>query len=315
MKIQVLRLNSSSYQDHEFIQLEKSTLEKLKDIEYVQSVSDLDSGFKYILITNTHTEVDKIADNILKNTVLIVHPNSGHDNITQDFVTDAKFSILRGNKIRANAVSEYVLSCIFKHFTEIKNHLIWDRYRKWDRKLISDLKILILGDGHIGSKVASCLAPLVKKLEIVDPNLKVESINPKKSISCAQSCFEKVDVLIIAADLNSSSRHLIDSEKLDQMSDDVVVINAARGEIVKQQDLERHLRLNPRSFAYLDVFSNEPFDSSDFKNLRNVNKTSHIAGIFENLNLKIIEFEKEVIEDFLADTEFFEKKYAKDILK
>lgn len=315
MKIQVLRLNLSSYQDEDFIQKEKTAFNEIDNVEYIESASEFDPDSNYVLITNTHTEVDKIADNILKRTVLVIHPNSGYDNISNDFVSNNSFPVIRGNKIRANAVSEYILSCSFKHFVQMKSHLFWDKTRKWDRKLISDLKVLIIGHGHIGSTVAKSLSPLCKNLTVVDPSSNVESINPKVTPSYDDSTFNDVDLLIIAADLNSSTKNLINKTALDKMSDSVVIINAARGEIINQKDLERHLELNPSSYAYLDVFENEPFTASDFKNLRNVNKTSHIAGVFQDLNSKIIEFESEVVKDFLANTDSFVAKYSKDILK
>lgn len=288
MKIQVLRLNLSSYQDEDFIQKEKTSFNEIDNVEYIESVSDLNPDSNYILITNTHTEVDKIADNILKRTVLVIHPNSGHDNISHNFITNNNFPVIRGNQIRANAVSEYILSCTFKHFIQMKNHLFWDKTRKWDRKLIGDLKVLIIGYGHIGSTVFKSLSPLCDNLEVIDPQASAESIHPKLSTSYNESTFSDVELLIIAADLNDSTKDLINKQVLDKMSDSVVIINAARGEIINQKDLERHLELNPSSFAYLDVFENEPFLTSDFKNLRNVNKTSHIAGVFKSLNSKII---------------------------
>lgn len=315
MKIQVLRLNLSSYQDELFLNKEKIGFNEIDNVEYIESASELAPDSSYVLITNTHTEVDKIAANILQRTALVIHPNSGHDNISSEFISTNTFPIIRGNVIRSNAVSEYILSCLFKHFVQIKNQLFWDKTRKWDRKLISDLNILIIGHGHIGSSVANCLKPLCKKLKVVDPNSANESIHPKVITEYKDSIFKDIDVLIIAADLNPTTKNLIEKTKLDMMSDDVLIINGARGEIINQTDLERHLKLNPSSFAYLDVFENEPFKSSDFKDLRNLNKTSHIAGVFKDLNSKIIEFETQVVKDFLTDTNSFVTKYSKDILK
>lgn len=315
MKIQVLRLNSSSYQNKEFKRIEKETLNQLQNVQFVDSVSSLVPDANYILITNTHTEVEKIAPNILERTALIVHPNSGHDNIPPQFIKEMKFPIIRGNKIRANAVAEYSLSAIFKHFTPLKNHLFWDKSRVWDRQSLKDQDVLILGNGHIGSIIYKSLSPLVQSIKVVEPQQNIKNIDSNILTSYDNETFKSIDILIIAANLNESTHGLINSKVLDQLSDDVLIINPARGPIIVQQDLQRHLEMNPKSFAYLDVFNQEPFLPSDFKDLKNINKTSHIAGVYKDLNKDIIKFEKEVIKSFLEDTDSFLEAYKQDILR
>ena len=94
----------------------------------------------------------------------------------------------------------------------------------------------------------------------------------------------------------------------------VLIINPSRGKVIVQKELEKFLEINPNAFAYLDVFTTEPFSSSDFKSLKNVNKTSHIAGVYKELNRDIIEFEKEALTCFINSQSKFNEKYLKDIL-
>ena len=98
MKIQVFRLNSSSYQDKDFIKSEAKLLSAIEGVEYITSASALSKDAKYVLISNTHTDLSKLASNLLESTILMLHPNSGHDNIPVSFVREVNFPILRGKR-------------------------------------------------------------------------------------------------------------------------------------------------------------------------------------------------------------------------
>jgi D-3-phosphoglycerate dehydrogenase len=248
----------------------------------------------------------------------MIHPNSGHDNIKQDFVKEASFPIILGNPIRSNAVCEYTLSCLFHHYTKIDNHLHWSHDRVWDRKLLRDQRVLILGYGHIGKILKASLSPLCREVLVYDPFH--EDSDESVIQEFDKEIFNDIDVLLVSANLNHSSHQLVNHEVLKRLSSDAVIINPARGEIVKESDLVQFLQKNPKATAYLDVFEEEPFEPGYLHDLPNLNKTSHIAGVFERLNNDIISFEYLIIKDFLKyyrghELSDFKEEYAECILK
>ena len=67
---------------------------------------------------------------------------------------------------------------------------------------------------------------------------------------------------------------------------------------------------NKNATAYIDVFPEEPFPIEDYSNLNNLKMTSHIAGVFDQLSSKIIEFEKKVLLDYISlEKNVFERNY------
>lgn len=315
MKVQVYRTGASSYQDSNFIKNEQVTLEKIPGVKYIYSLKETVKNLPSILITNTHTKVAEIPEIILNKTALMIHPNSGYDNIETSFIESANFPIVVGNPIRANAVVEYTMGCLFKEFTPIANHTHWQQSRTWDRKLLRDQKVLILGHGHIGKILNQSLSPLIAKLKVYDP-----FINENLPTNIIQdddlNMFDGVEVLIIAADLNQSSQRIINRSVLNKLAANCLIINPARGEIIDEEALIAHLQQNPKAKCYLDVFENEPFPPGYQSKLHNLNKTSHIAGVFASLNDDIIQFEKQIIEDFVTNylnesqVENFKKTYT-----
>jgi D-3-phosphoglycerate dehydrogenase len=301
-KLTIKRTSTSSYFSAEFNQLEKESLDQYVELINSESKENEEAD---ILITNTHTNFNLFTDQELRKLKLIIHPNSGYDNIPLDFVKRVNIPIVIGNSIRSHAVSQYILSAMFGHYSKIPATNIWDWDRKWPRKNLLDLKVTILGYGHIGKILEKILTPLVNELSIYDP------YQGKTQLNQAQS-----DVIILACSLNSKNRHIIDKKFLNFLKEDVLIINTSRGELLAEADLINFLDANDKAFAYLDVFEKEPNNFSDFRHLKNVRLTSHIAGVYKNIDTKTIEFEVQTVKDFLELTDFdFRNKYQKMILQ
>ncbi|MCO4754746.1 MAG: hypothetical protein KC478_09690 [Bacteriovoracaceae bacterium] len=308
MEIQVYRTNSSSYQDSHFFQLEKEQLESINGVKYIKSLTEINESIPFVLISNTHTEPSELPLTLLDKTVLMVHPNSGYDNFSRNFVQNVNFPIIIGNPIRSNAVAEYTLSSIFHNFTPIKNHSHWSSDRKWSRKLLRDQKALIIGFGEIGKLIYQSLSPLCAEVDVYDPYTKDAFKNKSFHRELTDELLDEKSIIIVAASLTKSSRALIDAEFLKKINNESLIVNAARGEIINEQDLIAWLKKNEKGSAYLDVFKEEPFVPGYLHELKNINKTSHIAGVYGKLNHDIVQFEKHVIKEFM-------EHYSKDDLE
>lgn len=299
MNIQIYRTNASSYQDSSFFQKEKEALEMIEGVKYIKSLNEINEKDPFILLTNTHTKPQNLAKVILDKTILVIHPNSGHDNFPVEFIQDSKFPIVIGNPIRSHAVVEYTLSTLFHHFTKIENHLHWDDERTWNRKLLRDQKVLIIGHGHIGKVLSRSLDSLCKEVSVYDPFEKINFPQEGFKSDFSLDMFDGVQLLIMAASLNETSKHIINNDVLKRVDSECIIINPARGELIKEDDLIHYLQKNPRAYAYLDVFEQEPFKPGYLHDLKNINKTSHIAGVYQDLNRDIVNFEYHIIKEFL----------------
>lgn len=298
----VKRISTSPYFKESFARLEKETIESKADAEVLPLNS---SDPADILITNTHTETEKISEADLKRCQLLIHPNSGYDNLGAEFIGRVDFPVITGNPIRAHAVANFILSALFAHYSPLPVHKTWDEGRKWPRKLLSELSVVILGRGHIGTLLEKSLSSLVGKLQVFDPYLGLNQLS-----------LEGVDVVIPACSLNEKNHHLINRNFLSQLAPDFLLINAARGSLVKTDDLLDSLKQNPKAYAYLDVFEEEPADFSIFKNCPNLSLSSHVAGVYSGIDAVTARYVAEVIYDFqrMEENQFMEK-YKPVLLK
>ncbi len=152
---------------------------------------------------------------------------------------------------------------------------------------MSEKKLLLIGKGHIGTIIFDSLKPLLKDIHIYDPF--------KDHLNLGE--IDSFDIVILTPTLNKSSYHIINESFLNKCKANIVIINPARGKLIDQSALISFLKNNPKSFAYLDVFENEPF-KTEFNCLSNVSTTPHIAGVFNGLDRQILDFNKQTIEDF-----------------
>ncbi|MFZ4714188.1 MAG: NAD(P)-dependent oxidoreductase [Bacteriovoracaceae bacterium] len=310
MLFKVARLNTSPYSKGALFPLEKKRLERLKvgphRVQYLENVSEFDGVSPLILITNTHTDPDTISKEILAGTALMIHPNSGYDNFTAQFVKDATFPIVLGNEIRKQAVVEYILSALFQHFCPLPDEKTWNHNRTFARPLLSSKKVLILGQGHIGKYLGDLLTLLGCDVHEWDPHF-----GPFKFPD------EKMDVVILALSLNAKTRNIIDQNFLQsKLSDQFLLINTARGELIKEADLLKVLKKKKEAKAYLDVFEPEPKDFSSLSShSKQIQLSSHVAGVYQNLNHAMVDFEEMVIKDFLQDLPLFFQNYREDFLQ
>jgi D-3-phosphoglycerate dehydrogenase len=304
----VTRLNISPYQHPDFINMEQSLLESLPGIKYYKSLS-LSDLKPTILITNTHTVLNQLPLPLLEQTKLIIHPNSGYDHFEPDQNLWKNIPVVIGHKIRAQAVAEYTLRCLFEGLCELPQHVAWNRARLWDRLLLKEMNVCIFGHGHIGKIVASTLQNLGMNIRIVDP------FKPGCASSWREIELKKMQVVISCLSLNKTSRHLFNQEFFENAHPNLLFINGARGDLVDENALKEFLLSHPNAFAFLDVFESEPF-TEEWHHFPQVWKTSHVAGVHTHLDQDILKFEYDVLNDYLNISEReFMIKYNQELLQ
>lgn len=308
---QVIRTHTSPYQAKDFLETERKVISHIPGLDY-KLLGEADLKTPVILITNTHTQLSKLAPELLAKTKLIIHPNSGYDHFASEKDIIEKIPLIVGHEVRAQAVAEYSLSCLFEGLSELPQHLSWHAQRDWERPLLKGLPVWIFGHGHIGSIVARTLAALGMKVTVVDPY----QSSPYKTLRRWQDGnFSEARVVISCCSLNKTSQHLFNEEFFAAAHPHLLFINGARGKLVDEKALRVFLQTRSKAMAFLDVFEQEPF-TEDWHHFPQVWKTSHIAGVYKGLDQKIIDFETKVLNDFLKlETDDFNSLYEKELLQ
>ncbi len=96
--------------------------------------------------------------------------------------------------------------------------------------------------------------------------------------------FKQSDIITLHVFLNDQTRHMISSDQLAIMKQNVFLINTARGSIIDEEALIEALKEKRIGGAGIDVFENEPLPpDSSLRKLDNVILTPHTAGMPDGL--------------------------------
>lgn len=151
------------------------------------------------------------------------------------------------------------------------------------------------------------------EVTVVDPF--ISSPTHKHLKNWKEGNLRSAKVVVAALGLNKTSEQIFDDEFFSQAHESLLFINGARGKLVSEKALKEFLLSHPESFAFLDVFQNEPF-GEDWHGFPQVWKTSHIAGVEKDLDQKILGFTEEVLKNYLSiDESSFKERYKNELLQ
>ncbi len=205
--------------------------------------------------------------------------------VQETIAKDAIFTRVRGNF--GNKIAEYVLSFILR---ENYHHQIFEKngkMGKWDTimpKFLKNQRALIFGCGNIGQKIAENLNFLELKCDGVASRKR--EIKPFEEVFTFAEIEKKeslanYDFIILILPLTVNTKHIITPQILEKMKS-TVLINAGRGELLKEEDLLEAIQNKNIKKAYLDVFKIEPLaEDSKLWNKEEIFVTPHVAAMSE----------------------------------
>ena len=253
--------------------------------------------------------------NKTENLKIISRHGVGYDNI--DLKSSKKKNIALTITATANAVAvaEHVLFMLLNiskrksmYDDAVKSGNFLDRNKLPKTIELWKKNILIAGFGRIGQCLIKRCHGFEMNVFVYDPFVSkevVESFGGKK-VENLEDAIEKMDAISLHVPLNDKTKNLINYDLLKNMKKNCIIINAARGGVINEFDLDRALNENLIFGAGLDVFEKEPPDQSNplLKNQK-VFLSPHTAAFTEEC---MIRMGKETIQNII---DFFEKKLDK----
>ncbi len=262
---------------------------RFNEQDFIEKISDTD-----ILIAGT----EKITRSVIgaaKNLKLIARVGVGVDNIDLDCALENKISICYTPDVPSESVPEFTISLMLNLIKGIAVSNQKMHEKVWHRpmgRMLSSMKIGIVGAGKIGSKVISLIKSISPKTEILfyDPYLESKEQTVKRDI---EQLFHESDIVSLHLPLNDQTSGLVDNRLLGLMKKRSYLINTSRGGIVDETALYQALANNHLAGAAIDVFENEPYNGP-LTELDNCLLTSHIGSLAQEVRAIM---EDQVVED------------------
>ena len=120
--------------------------------------------------------------------------------------------------------------------------------------------VLIAGFGRIGKKLIKKCLGFDMRVIVFDPYVDdaiIESFGGAK-VATLDEGLKKADILSLSLPLNNETKNFITLKEMKLMKKSSIIINAARGGVVNEEDLNNALNNNIIAFAGIDVFEKEP---------------------------------------------------------
>ena len=264
------------------------------------------------LVIRSRIPIDKDLIDHAMNLKFIARVGSGTENIDIEFAKKRGITILSAGEGNANAVGEHTLSLILSLFNNIVkanneiNNNVWQREGNRGNEL-ENKTVGIIGYGKTGKNFAKKLAGFNVKVlcnDIIE-NI-ADDYAEQVSIDEIQS---KCDIISLHTDLNKLSKHLVNTQFIDNCKKPFYLINTSRGLCVKTSDLILGIKTGKILGACLDVIENESSSFENFeqdsyldflKKSEKVILTPHIAGWTFESKLKLSQIILKKIKDLYS---------------
>ncbi|GCC53359.1 phosphoglycerate dehydrogenase [Chryseotalea sanaruensis] len=268
----------------------------VKDIASIKPLINQYEG----LFVRTRTRVDEQLLGNKPTIKFVGRAGAGLDNIDQEFLLKHNIKVLHASEGNRDAVGEYAVGALLSLLRNIPRadaevrQSIWLREENRGEELMGKT-VGIIGYGNMGKAFAKRLSGFGCKVIAYDKYK--QSISDEWSHEASlENIFEETDILSLHIPLTHETREMLSMEFITRFKKPFILINTARGEIVKLNTLASGIETGIIRGAALDVLENEKLTSltseqqkafTFLTHRKNVIFTPHIAGWTNESHYKI----------------------------
>jgi D-3-phosphoglycerate dehydrogenase len=199
-----------------------------------------------------------------RNLRIIGRPGVGVDNVDLQAATRRGIVVMNsplGNLVSTAELTLALLLAVARHIPQADASM---KAERWDRKAfagveLSGKRIGVVGFGRIGREVAARCRALGMEVLAHDPFVApavAEAVHVQ--LASLGELLESCDFLTLHTTLTQETHHLIGKEAFARVKPGIRIVNAARGELVDEEQLLQALESGRVAGAALDVHAQEP---------------------------------------------------------
>lgn len=165
-------------------------------------------------------------------------------------------TLCSGRGIHDSSTAELAVSLVLASLRGIPDFVRAHDRREWApqwRPALADRHVLLVGHGAIGRAIEERLAPF----EVTVTRVARTAREGVHGVAELPDLLPRADVVILIVPLTEGTRGLADARFLSLMKDGALLVNMARGAVVRTDDLLAELRTE-RITAAIDVADTEP---------------------------------------------------------
>jgi len=261
-----------------------------------------------IIITNKVLLTDAIIAQ-LPQLKLICIAATGTNNVDLIAAKNRNIAVTNVSGYSKNSVAQYVFSQMLAYYSQTDHHQknveqgLWQNSQTFcfhgnGSTELANKTLGIIGYGNLGQAVANIANAFNMNVLIAERPLETNIRDGRFSFSYV---IQNADIITLHCPLTDQTKDLFDYSIFKQMKSSALLINAARGQIVNEQDLLNALIKKDIAYAVLDVLTQEPPEKSNpllLNQLPNLKITAHIAWASIEAQQKLVDLIAINISDF-----------------
>lgn len=287
--------------DYEFedLEIEKNVLSQI-DAEFITDKYDTKESLIAAIkdadaIINQYTSLDEEVIKHLNRCKVISRYGVGVDTVDLKAATSKGIQVCNVPDYGVEEVSNHTLTLLLSWSRKIVPLNNYIKQGIWDFKLGRPIQrhstqtLGVYGFGRIPRSLVKKARVFGFDILVHDPFVDDKEIEERGGNSVSlEELFEKSDFISLHVPLTDKTKHIVNYDLLKLMKESAIIINTARGPIIKEEDLIQALEENRLAGAALDVLEVEPIPNDHpFLNFENVILTPHSAWYSEESMIEL----------------------------
>ena len=274
----------------------------LSEEEIIKIIPEYDG-----MVVRSATKVTKNIILAAKKLKVIGRAGAGVDNIDVPIAKENNMIVMNTPGGNSNATAEHAFALIMSVLRRIPFANETTHKGQWEKKNIKGAELSkktlgIVGFGNVGVRLSNLVKGFDMNILVNSKSLESRKNDyPHVKNASFDELISKSDIISFHCKSAADGKPLITKEHYKKMKPTAYIINAARGNIIDEKDLNDALNENLIAGAAVDVFSKEPTKENILFNNQKVILTPHIAASTTEASIVVAEMVANQISDFLLN--------------
>lgn len=232
--------------------------------------------------------------------------SAGYDRVPVDIIKERNIELYNARGVYSTPMAEWALYRVLEHykqgwfFKKEQDDCRWTKHR--GLREIAGRKVAVIGAGNVGQEVAKRFLALDAETTGFDIHTNTTPFFDKMQLTDKlENVIGEYDIIVVTAPLLPSTKGLISRKVLQNLKENAILVNIARGGLIDEMAMCDVLKEREDVFAALDVFEQEPLpmDSPLWK-LDNVALSPHNSFVSDGNNQRMFDVMYHNLKNFIT---------------
>ena len=236
------------------------------------------------VLVRSATTIDAEALAVAEKLKIVGRAGVGLDNVDIPAATARGVMVVNAPTSNIHSAAEHAVALTMSAARQIPAAHQTLRNHEWKRSSFSGTEIFqktigVIGLGHIGQLYAQRMKAFDTTVVAYDPYLPAaRAAQLGVELVSLDELLSRADIISIHLPKTPETAGLINAEQLAKCKDGVIIVNAARGGLIVEEDLAAALASGKVRAAATDVYSKEPPTDNPLLDAENIVLTPHLGA-------------------------------------